>query len=123
MEAADYRLAWIIYVLAGTVLSFLCWRVLYKYVMRELAYVLECFLLALLFTPWFVLPEERIMAPALMVFVMDAITIGPTEAIRALIPLVLALMVAILVSLALILNYRFQKRRQQTPAIPAKAPK
>jgi hypothetical protein len=111
MEAADYRMAWIIYVLAGTVLSFLCWRVLYKYVVRELAYVLECFLLALLFTPWFVLPEEQIMAPALIVFVMDAITIGPTEAIRALIPLVLALMVAILVSLALILNYRFQKRR------------
>ena len=112
MEAADYRLAWIVYVIAGTVLSFLCWRVLYKYVMRELAYVLECFLLAFLFTPWFVLPEERIMAPALIVFVMDAITIGPTEAIRALIPLVLALMVAVLVSLALILNYRFQKHRQ-----------
>lgn len=113
MEAADYQLAWVIYVIAGTVLSFLCWRVLYKYVPRELAYLLECFLLALLFTPWYVLPDEQIMAPALIVFVMDAITIGPTESIRALIPLVLSLVVALLVALALILTYRVRKRRQQ----------
>ena len=38
MEAADYRLAWIVYVVAGTVFSFLCWRVLQRYLLRELAY-------------------------------------------------------------------------------------
>lgn len=113
MEAADYRLAWIIYTIAGIVLATLAWRVLYKHVLREIAYVLQCFLLALMFTPAFVLPDQQIMAPALIVFLMDTLTISPTAGIRALIPLVLALMAALIVAVLLIIAYRFRLRRQQ----------
>ena len=112
MEAADYRLAWIVYVIAGLVVAFMCWRVLYKYVLRELAYFLECVLLALMFTPAYVLQDQPIMAPALIVFVMDAITIEPTAGIRALIPLVLALMAALLIAVVMSLVYRWRLRRQ-----------
>ena len=113
MEAADYRLAWIVYVVAGTVFSFLCWRVLQRYVLREIAYILECLLLALLFTPAFVVEDQRIMAPALIVFLMDAITISPEASIRALIPLVLALMASLLVAGVLIAVPRLLLRRQR----------
>lgn len=113
MEAADYRLAWIVYAVAGTVLAFLAWRVLYNYLLREIAYVLQCFLLALMFTPAFVLPDQRIMAPALIVFLMDSITISPTAGIRALIPLVLALMASLVVAVLLIIAHRYRLRRQR----------
>lgn len=112
MEAADYRLAWIIYIAAGLLVAFMCWRVLQKYLLRELAYLLECVLLALMFTPAYVLQDQTIMAPALMVFIMDSITIEPKAGIRALIPLVLALIAALLVSVALSLVYRWRQRRQ-----------
>ena len=113
MEAADYRMAWIIYTMAGIVLAFLAWRVLYKYLLREVAYLLQCFLLALMFTPAYVLEDQRIMAPALIVFLMDVITISPTAGIRALIPLVLALMVALIVAVLLIISHRIRLRRRQ----------
>ena len=113
MEAADYRMAWIIYTMAGIVLAFLAWRVLYKYLLREVAYLLQCFLLALMFTPAHVLEDQRIMAPALIVFLMDVITVSPTAGIRALIPLVLALMVALIVAVLLIISHRIRLRRRQ----------
>jgi len=113
MEAADYRMAWIIYTMAGIVLAFLAWRVLYKYLLREVAYLLQCFLLALMFTPAYVLEDQRIMAPALIVFLMDVITISPTAGIRALIPMVLALMVGLIVAVLLIIAHRIRLRRRQ----------
>ena len=113
MEAADYRMAWIIYTMAGILLAFLAWRVLYKYLLREVAYLLQCFLLALMFTPAYVLEDQRIMAPALIVFLMDVITVSPTAGIRALIPLVLALMVALIVAVLLIISHRIRLRRRQ----------
>ena len=99
--------------LAGIVLAFLAWRVLYKYLLREVAYLLQCFLLALMFTPAYVLEDQRIMAPALIVFLMDVITISPTAGIRALIPLVLALMVGLIVAVLLIIAHRIRLRRRQ----------
>lgn len=114
MEAADYRMAWVVYVVAGAVLNLLSWKVLQRYLFRELAYVVQCVLLALMFTPWWVLedPSQHVMAPALIVFLMDVITIEPKAGIRALIPLVMALVVALLVATALIINYRWRRRSQ-----------
>jgi hypothetical protein len=112
MEAADYRLAWVIYVCAGVVLALLCWRVLQRYLLRELAYVIECCLLALMFTPAYVLPDQNIMAPAVIIVAMDVLTVDTQAAIRPLVPLVLALMVALLVALALSVFHRWRLRRQ-----------
>src|SRR5690606_9143803 len=70
MDAVDYRIAWIVYCLAAAGLTWLCWVVLRKLRSRGLAHLLQCWLLALLFTPWYVVPDDTLMAPALMVFVM-----------------------------------------------------
>jgi hypothetical protein len=116
MDAADYQMAWVIYTIAGVVLAFLSWSFLRRYVYRELAYLLQCILLTGMFTPWYVMddPAQRVMAPALIVFLMDSITIEPKAGIRALIPLVLALLGALVVATALIIHYRYQRKRQAT---------
>jgi hypothetical protein len=112
MESGDYATAWVVYLVASGVLAFLCWRVFRRYLMRELAYLLQCWLLAILLTPWYVLPEESVMAPAFIVFMMDAITIAPVAGIRALIPLVMAMFVMLVVAIALSVVYRIRRRRQ-----------
>ena len=111
METADYALAWVIYVLAALLFAFISWRVLQRFLRREFAYLLECLLLALMFTPCAVIADQPVMAPALMVLVMDSLTIEPKAAIRALIPLVLALGLAIIVALVLIVIHRIRLRR------------
>ena len=86
-----------------------------RYFWREMAYLLESLLLAIIFTPWYVLPEEEILAPALIVFMLDLITVDLTTSIRALIPLVMAMLFGIIVTLVLSIIYRI-KRRGQTSA-------
>jgi len=86
-----------------------------RYFWREMTYLLESLLLAIIFTPWYVLPEEEILAPALIVFMLDLITEDLTTSIRALIPLVMAMLFGIIVTLVLSIIYRI-KRRGQTSA-------
>jgi hypothetical protein len=114
MEARDYLIAWILYGLAAVILSVIAWVVLRRFVLRELAYVLECWLLAIFFTPAKVLVEQEIMAPAIIVFVMDTLTIDPTAGIRALIPLVMAMtgMLIVAVLLSIVYRIRLRKTRQ-----------
>lgn len=111
MEQGDYITAWVAYLLAAAVFSVLAWRLLRRLPWRELAYLLECWLLALLLTPWYVLPDQDILAPALIVFVLDTITIEPVAGIRALIPLILMLFVMMVVALLLSVLYRLRRRR------------
>lgn len=110
MESSDYFVAWAIYLLAAVALAVFVWRFLRQYVWRGLAYVLECLLLALLFTPWYVRPDQDFLAPAFMVFLMDSITLSPTEGVRALIPLVMAMLAGLLLALVLTLVHRFRRR-------------
>ncbi len=111
MDSSDYLVAWGVYVAAGIVFGFLAWRVLRKYLPREVAYLLECILLALMFTPAKVLSDQTIMAPALMVTMLDGLTIGPKAAIRALINLVLTLLVALVTAAVLSVIHRVRLRR------------
>jgi len=111
MEQGDYVAAWTAYLIAAVVFSVLAWRVLRKLPWRELAYLLECSLLALLFTPWYVLEGENILAPALMVFALDVVTIEPAAGIRALVPLVLAFFLALIVTALLSVWHRVRLRK------------
>ena len=115
MDSQDYYIAWSIYLTAGVVFSLISWKVMKRYFWREMTYLLESLLLAIIFTPWYVLPEEEILAPALIVFMLDLITEDLTTSIRALIPLVMAMLFAIIVTLVLSIIYRI-KRRGQTSA-------
>jgi hypothetical protein len=111
MEARDYLIAWILYGLAAVILSVVAWVLLRRYLWRELAYLLECWLLAIFFTPARVLADQEIMAPAIIIFVMDSVTIDPTAGIRALIPLIIAMLGMLVVAILLIVIYRIRQRR------------
>jgi len=115
VDSQDYYIAWGIYLVAGIVFSLISWKVMKRYFWREMAYLLESLLLAVIFTPWYVLPEEEILAPALIVFMLDLITVDLTTSIRALIPLVMAMLFGVIVTLVLSVIYRI-KRRGQTSA-------
>jgi hypothetical protein len=111
MESGDYTIAWVSYGTAAVILSWLCWLILRKVRPRELGWLLQFWLLGLLFTPWYVLPDEEIMAPALIVFVMDAITVSKESSIRALIPLVMSLLLGLLLTFLLSAATRLLRRK------------
>ena len=111
MEQGDYIAAWTAYLVAALVFSVLAWRVLRKLPWRELAYLLECTLLALMFTPWYVIDDQNILAPALMVLALDVVTIEPAAGIRALVPLVLALFLALIITALLSVWHRMRLRK------------
>lgn len=110
MDSQDYYIAWGIYLFAGILFSLISWRVMKRYFWREMAYLLQSLLLAIIFTPWYVLPEEEILAPALIVFMLDLITVDLTTSIRALIPLVMAMLFGIIVTVILSIVYRIKRR-------------
>lgn len=114
MESSDYTIAWLVYCGAAAVLAWLCWLVLRRISIREIAWLLEFWLLALMFTPWYVLPDQEILAPAVIVFVMDVITVDTVSAIRALIPLVMALLLGLVMTLVMSIVYRIARRRRRT---------
>ncbi len=116
MEPGDYTTAWVVYGLAGIVLAWLAWTQLRKLRPRELGWLLQCWFMALMFTPWEVEVGGPVRAPALIIFVMDAITVSRESAIRALIPLVMALLGGVLVTLALSVGYRLLRRRKAMQA-------
>lgn len=121
MEQGDYIAAWTAYLIAAVVFSVLAWRVLRKLPWRELAYLLECWLLALLFTPWYVLDGETILAPALMVLALDVLTVEPAAGVRALVPLVLALFLAMIVTGLLSVWHRVRLRKARAAEAPAQS--
>ncbi len=111
MEQGDYVAAWTAYLIAAVVFSALAWRVLRRLRWREAAYVLECCLLALLFTPCYVIDGEKILAPALMVLALDVVTVEPAAGVRALVPLVLALFLALILAGLLSVVHRVRLRK------------
>ncbi|HWK52972.1 MAG TPA: hypothetical protein VNR18_01275 [Hyphomicrobiales bacterium] len=111
MDPASYKLAWGIYLGAGLIFSVLSWRMLSRYLWRELAYLLQCWLLALIFVPAPVIPDEPVLAPALIVFAMDTLTIEAAAGIGALTRLVMGLAAGLLATLLLSIFYRVNRRR------------
>lgn len=117
MDSGDYTYAWTIYGTAALIFSCLCWIVLRKIPVRELGWLLQSWVLALLFTPWYVEPDQEIMSPALMVFAMDLLTIDAETAIRALIPLVMAMLFGTVMTLLMSFIYRLARRRKLRKAV------
>lgn len=122
MEQGDYVAAWTAYLIAAAVFSLLAWRVLRRLPWRELAYFLECWLLALLFTPWYVMDDQNILAPALMVLALDVLTIEPAAAVRAIVPLVMTLFLAMIVAGLLSVWHRVRLRKARSAALANSSP-
>lgn len=118
METSEYIIAWCVYLVAGMAFSLVSWRVFKRFLWRELAYLLQSLLLAVIFTPWYVVPEEEILAPAIIIFMMDLVTVDVTTSIRSLIPLVMAIMLGLIVTVILSVIYRIKRRKEMANVIP-----
>ena len=99
LDIYGYLASWAIYLSAGT----LCYVLFYKATAviwpKWLANVLRAVMLALIYTPWYVSVDQDLMAPAVIVILLDMITVGPDAFVRGLVPLVLALLTAIMIAI------------------------
>lgn len=100
LDIYDYILGWAIYIAAGTVCYIIFYRATGIIRFKPIANMLRGIMLALMFTPWYVSAEGDLMAPAIIVMMLDMVTMGGTSFVRAMVPLVLSLVVAVLIGLS-----------------------
>src|SRR5690606_1433764 len=95
-----YLTGWAVYLIAGTI----CYLLFYRFtgIIRfiPLATSLGALCFALMFTPWYIAADQDLMAPAVIVILLDIITLGGTAFVRAFVPLLLAVVAALIVALA-----------------------
>ena len=105
-SSSDYLLVWVIYLSTASIFCLIFWHVTDFIKRRGIAYSLRVFLLAVILTPWYANSQEGLLAPAIIVVLLDAITAGGGAAIRALVPLLLAIVSAqiVLIISIVILN-------------------
>lgn len=95
MEAGpNYLFIWIIYLLASCAFYWVYWKATAFRKRLWLSYSLRALMLALTLTPWYANAQGDVIAPALMIVALDAITLGVDTMGRALIPLILSLLTA-----------------------------
>ena len=117
MESAEsYGMVWLVYCLATVVFYTIYWYVTGFVRSRWVCYSLRAVMLAMIITPWYANGGGNSLAPAVMVVFLDTITIGLDASGRALVPLILALILA--ESLASL--YWFAKKRKVKLSKPSK---
>ena len=98
---SNYVLLWCVYILAGlSFYSFLWWLTRSRSI-KFLNYSVRGIMAAVIFTPWPANIYGDTLAPALMVFVLDLITIGEKSATRAAVPLLLTIIISELIAIGL----------------------
>ncbi|MGA1740987.1 MAG: hypothetical protein ACO4AC_02290 [Pseudohongiellaceae bacterium] len=112
METLDYIIAWLIYLVAAVAMSYLLWKTLKKIFWVDLAYVLQVTFMAIVFTPWYVEVDSSVLAPAIIIFVMDIVTIELVAGIRSLVPLAMAILLSTIITMFGIATYRVRKVRR-----------
>ena len=95
LDIYGYLTAWAVYLTAGTICYVLFYKATGVIGIKLIANILRAIMLALIYTPWYVAADEDLMAPAVIVILLDIITVGGNSFIRAMVPLVLALAVAV----------------------------
>lgn len=114
MEAVtNYWLLWSVYLAAAAVFFIVFWRMTRFRNHEWLSQLLRGTVVAIALIPWYANQEGTVLAPALIVVMLDAITIGGTAAVRALVPLVLAVLLAWIVASAW--HLVSARRRSKTP--------
>ena len=104
----NYWFFWTLYLGTAILFTGIFWRVTRFKRAIWASYSLRAVAIAVIFTPWYSNSQESIMAPALMVAALDAITGGFEAAFRSLVPLILAVLFGLL--LAGIMSF-FKKRK------------
>ena len=103
----DILLISLIYLTAGVVFFLLFWRLSSVLKFELLVYMLRGLLASLIFTPWSINLQETTLAPAVMVAMLDLITLGSAEVFRAGVPLILSIFTFQAIALGF---YIFKKR-------------
>lgn len=118
----NYWLLWAVYLSASAVFFGVFWPMTRFRRHQWLSLFLRGTVIAFAFTPWYANPEGTVLAPALMVVMLDAITIGGAAAVRALVPLFLAVILTwILVFAWYLFTRKFrQKKHNKQKVMPAK---
>ena len=115
METSNYWLVWLIYLLAAAVFFVVFWRFTRFQRAIWLSYSLRAVAVALVLTPWYANTQGDVLAPALIVALLDAITIGGSAAARAMVPLALAIVLALMVAaLIRVINKKRSKKSLNT---------
>lgn len=108
----NYWIFWLVYLLAATVFYAILWKITAFLSSAWLPYVLRGVAAAIILTPWYTNSQETLLAPALMIVMLDGITIGPEAAIRAVVPLILAIILSLIVAgILLFLNKYIANKR------------
>lgn len=94
-DPTNFWIAWAVYCMAGMIYYIVFWRITRFRRHKLLSYSLRAVMLAIVATPWYVSDTGTAMAPALIIVLMDAITIGGDAAVRAFVPLFLSTMIAL----------------------------
>ncbi len=117
MEAeSNYWFIWLIYLAASAIFYPIYWRLTRFGRQRWLSYSARALMAALILTPWYANIQGATMAPALMVMTLDAITIGTEAAVRAMVPLLAAMLLAEVVATVFWVSRRKRKRAGKTEA-------
>jgi len=114
LDIYDYVLGWAVYLACGA----LCYMIFYRFTgmirFKPIANSLRAILLATMFTPWYVNSDSDLLAPALIVILLDMVTVGETSFVRALVPLTMSITAAVFIALSMrvfkrLFRYFFQK--------------
>ena len=111
-SVTNYIIAWAVYLLASLVFFTLFWRFTRSSKRSLGLYCLRAVLLAMALTPWYANSQQVWLAPAIIVLLLDGITMGPGAAVRAAVPLVLAILSALTVTVVIFIATR--KRSNKT---------
>ena len=103
---SDILLISLVYLTASAVFYLIFWRYICAIKSELCVYMLRGLLASLIFTPWFVNIQEAIMGPALMIAMLDLITLGSEEFFRAGVPLLLSIVFIEAIALGLYIFIR-----------------
>lgn len=110
LDIYGYLTSWAIYLAAGTLCYVLFHRATRWIRPRLIANLLRAVMIALIYTPWTVATDQDLMAPAVIVILLDMITVGPDAFVRALVPLVLVILLTTAVAISISLFSRGGRR-------------
>ena len=97
----NYWFFWTLYLGAAVIITGIFWRVTRFERAIWASYSIRAVVIAVVFTPWYSNSQDSVMAPALMVAALDAMTGGIGSAFRSFVPLVLAVLLALLLATAM----------------------
>jgi len=99
LDIYGYLTSWAVYLTAGTICYVLFYKATGVIGFKPLANTLRAIMIALIYTPWYVATDQDLVAPAVIVILLDMITVGGDAFVRALVPLMLAIVAAVTLAL------------------------